>query len=589
MHRNPRIWRHLSIVIPTLLALLSLFSGRANAQEPPPACAWVIQQIASAHLLPSDLANIPKTVACFWELAPQFHNDVLQSALKAQALLQKSSATVQTGAPASSNGTTSAVSQPNTPLTSLASEYGGITSSTSNQTMTLQTTLDGIPSALVGHGIVPYCWSPIVTIPHCLGQKDLQILNRFGFGVTANTSTASQNVSGTASASQGTTQQATLQKVGSTAPSFSSAFPKIALIRGKYKLPDKGPPGQPTDDAQEALNAALRGPLNRADPTSNPPNLQPDVWRNFDCWQTCILRRFTKDNLSNSAAAKSYFNKYYKQIVGILFNGDPPNCSDSAPEISTLPDPGTLAAEKPQKTLINAVDTYIASASIFEAQLGQMLRAAAAPALSFEYDFNKPLNQPTTSTIKLIGSESFGPKICGKKTPQDSSGSADSGAKTAINRYTATLNVAGNFYNSTPSAVPGAGAFRDFQAGTEFDVGFCTTSKNWIASFLGNSTLGTTYYYQDQVSPSILNVTPGAPVSGITIVGLSPSTSTVFAKKGPITFVQLKYGLGVGKNVKFPIAISWSNRTDLITHSLWSAQFGVSYDFSSLFGSSNSK
>jgi hypothetical protein len=40
--------------------------------------------------------------------------------------------------------------------------------------------------------------------------------------------------------------------------------------------------------------------------------------------------------------------------------------------------------------------------------------------------------------------------------------------------------------------------------------------------------------------------------------------------------------------VKFPIAVSWSNRTDLITHSLWSAQFGVSYDFSSLLNSSSS-
>ena len=62
----------------------------------------------------------------------------------------------------------------------------------------------------------------------------------------------------------------------------------------------------------------------------------------------------------------------------------------------------------------------------------------------------------------------------------------------------------------------------------------------------------------------------------------------LFTKKGPINFVQLKYGLGFGKNVKFPIAVSWSNRTDLITHALWSAQFGVTYDFSSLLNSSSS-
>jgi|SRR5580658_4343773 hypothetical protein len=52
-----------------------------------------------------------------------------------------------------------------------------------------------------------------------------------------------------------------------------------------------------------------------------------------------------------------------------------------------------------------------------------------------------------------------------------------------------------------------------------------------------------------------------------------------------ISFVQLKSGLGTRKNVKFPIAFSYSNRTDLITRPLWSARFGVSYDFSSLFNS----
>jgi hypothetical protein len=158
----------------------------------------------------------------------------------------------------------------------------------------------------------------------------------------------------------------------------------------------------------------------------------------------------------------------------------------------------------------------------------------------------------------------------------------------AVNRFTGTINVGGNFYNSTPSSVPGASAFRDLQAGTEMDLAFCTSAISIIGSFLGNSTLGLTYYYQDQVSPSILKVTPGMPLSGISIVGLDSSTSSVFTKKGPINFVQLKYGLGTGKNVKFPIAVSWSNRTDLITHSLWSAQFGVSYDFSSLLNSSGS-
>ena len=568
------------ILVSTVLMVLAACSARVHAQATPPACGWVAKQIVAGALLPQDLAEIPKTVTCFWEVAPQFKHQIIGTSLRAQAALQKSSSTLQSGASTGANGTTSAVSKPNTPLVSLASEYGGITSSTSNQTMTLQTTLDGIPSALVGHGIVADCWSSVVVIPHCFGEKDLQLLNRFGFGVTANTSTPSQNISGTASAPQGSAQQASLQNVGSTSPTFSGASAKVTILKGTYKLPDKGPPGQATADAQAALITAFQGPDKPGDPTSTPPILQANVWKNYADWQSCINKRFTKTNLHTQAQIDDYFNRYYKQIVGIIFDGSPADCSDSAPSLSSLSDPGSLAGEEAQKKLVAAVTTYMASASIFEAQLGQMLRAAASPALSFEYDFNKPVNQPTTSTLKLVGSKSFGSKICGNKKNTDSS--------TAVNRFTGTINISGNLYNSAPSGVPGTGAFRDFQAGTELDTAFCTSTLNLVGSFLGNSTVGFTYYYQDQVSPSILKVTPGTPLPGISIVGLASSTSSVFASRGPINFVQLKYGLGTGKNVKFPIAVSWSNRTDLITHSLWSAQFGVSYDFSSLLGSSSS-
>ena len=214
-----KMWRR-PIVVSVLLMVLAVFSVRAYAQATPPACGWIAKEIASGALLPQDLAEIPKTVTCFWEVAPQFKNQIIRTSLRAQAVLQKSSPTVQSGASSGANGTTSAVSKPNTPLVSLASEYGGITSSTSNQTMTLQTTLDGIPSALVGHGIVADCWSSVVIIPNCFGEKDLQLLNRFGLGVTANTSTPSQNVSGTASAPQGTAQQASLQNVAVHLPRF---------------------------------------------------------------------------------------------------------------------------------------------------------------------------------------------------------------------------------------------------------------------------------------------------------------------------------------------------------------------------------
>jgi len=570
-----------------VITLTFVLPSRTGAQKLPPVPKECndIDEVATGTISAATFADITNEVPCFWVIVPQLRNKIIQSALQT---VEKSVSTVQQGSTSGSSGTTSAVSKPSTPLASLASEYGGITSSTSNQTITLQTTLDGIPSALAGHGVVPYCWSPTVTIRGCVSGTKLQFLNRFGLGVTANTSTSSQTATGSASPPQGTTQQASLNSVANSGLSFSGASFKYAILRGKFTLPEKGPDPTPTENARARLDRAFMGPPNHADPASNPPNLQRDVWNEYAAWQSCIEKQFTTQNLYTSDKSErakreeDYFDRYYLQIVGILFDGDQVDCSNNA-KLPVFAGPGRLAGQSPQSELIAATENYMAAASIFEAQLGPMLDAAAGTALSFEYDYNTPTNQPTTSTLKLIGSRSFGSKIVCSKSKSNT----DASASAAITRFTGTINLAGNLYNSDPSKVPGAGVFRAFQAGSELDTAFCTTKANWLESFFGNSTVGLTYYYQDQVSPSILKVTPGAPLSGINIVGLAPTTSQVFTKKGPISFVQVKYGLGVGKNVKFPIAFSWSNRTDLITHSLWSAQFGISYDFSSLLGSSS--
>ena len=575
MNHITRAWRVLSMI--AFLTGITICVPCVCAQEAPPACDAVIRAIASGNSDAAPLSQLENSIPCFWQVAPQFsaQNDkALSEALRAQAVLQKSSTTIQSGATSASNGTTSAVSKPSTPLASLATEYGGITSSTSNQTMTFQGTLAGIPSVLLSHGILPYCWSSVITIDHCIGERKLRNLNRFGFGVTANTSTSSQNVTGTAAPPQGTTQQVSLQNATNRAPTFSSVFARVTLIEGHDKLPEKGPKGSNLAGIQGQVGALME-------------SLEPDVEQNYKAWQQCINTTFTKINLSQKNNAEKYFNTYYKQIVGIIFNGESANCSSNAPVITSFATPGAVQNQVPQTKLIDLVTRFMASTSIFEAQLDQMLSAAAAPVLSLEYDFNTPINQPSNSTVKLIGSKSFGKqlKCANGGSSSDSKSTQSSDATVAVNRYSTTLNVAGSFYNSNPSNVPGAGIFRSIQAGNEFDISFCSPTKNWIGSYLRNATLGFTYYYQDQVSPSILKVTPGQPLSGISIVGLAPSTTQVFSKKGPINVAQVKYGLGVGKNVKFPIAFSWSNRTELITHSIWSAQFGVSYDFSSLLGS----
>lgn len=145
--------------------------------------------------------------------------------------------------------------------------------------------------------------------------------------------------------------------------------------------------------------------------------------------------------------------------------------------------------------------------------------------------------------------------------------------------------------NATPpSPVPQGSLLRSFQAGAELDY-ILNTSKapGFLGKTIDDTTADLAFYYQDQISPSILNVTPGTPLDGITLVGLSSSAKQIFTQKGPIRVGQFKFGFGTGKNVKFPIAVTYASRTELLTHHTWGVNFGVTYDFTSLFSGSGSQ
>lgn len=142
-----------------------------------------------------------------------------------------------------------------------------------------------------------------------------------------------------------------------------------------------------------------------------------------------------------------------------------------------------------------------------------------------------------------------------------------------------TANGAVTLYNSTlPQNIPGVSRLRDAQFALQLqkDLGTLT--------LLGAAALSATYYFQYQNSPAILNVTPGTPLPGITFTGLPANATQVFAQKGSLHIGQLRLVLGPAtSSVRFPLAVSYSNRTELIPKPTWKAQLGISYDFDSLF------
>jgi len=154
--------------------------------------------------------------------------------------------------------------------------------------------------------------------------------------------------------------------------------------------------------------------------------------------------------------------------------------------------------------------------------------------------------------------------------------------KTKVPVAVVTLNGAASFYNSSQSDVPGAGYLRDVQIAGEIGHDFSVNSS--LARPL-NFTLSTAGYFQYQSSPSILNVTPGAPVDGVTFVGLPATATKAYADTGNLGLWQLKVTTGSGSAVKVPLSVTYANKTELIDKPTWKAQIGVSYDFDSLFGS----
>jgi hypothetical protein len=253
--------------------------------------------------------------------------------------------------------------------------------------------------------------------------------------------------------------------------------------------------------------------------------------------------------------------------------------------------------------------------------------ASAKPLLALEYDLNTPQNRPSYSSAKATLNWQFG-----KATPTSQSGSTKANSdpkrqteaqarKQAVHNYaisqikavtsagaggsadrtkqtaaqskslaqdtaqpfSLTITGTADIYNAEPaSSIPSASHLRDIQAGGELAYVFSPFGKtSFLGKSLGALTLAGAYSYEDQTSPAILT---GPALTDFT--GLPSSTTAAYAKRGVIHLGQVRLGFGTGKNLTYPLAFTYSNRTELITHPTWGLQFGITYNLTSLFNSS---
>jgi hypothetical protein len=227
-----------------------------------------------------------------------------------------------------------------------------------------------------------------------------------------------------------------------------------------------------------------------------------------------------------------YFNQYYEDQVQKL-----------GPSVSTA--------------VAKAVQDIAASQQLWE----KVREEAAGTLFTFEYSYNHSLSQPETHDFKII----YG------YAPGSVSGML-------------SLNGSVSIYQVLPTGAK-YGRLHYGQVSAEYDRPFAVSGN---PNLLNLSLAG---YWQYQPNPSILNIPAGTVAPGTTIP-IPNGTQEFVGTAGSLWVTQAKFTIREKSGINFPIAVKWSNKSDLLSGNKIGAQVGISYDFSSLsslFGGSTGK
>lgn len=168
---------------------------------------------------------------------------------------------------------------------------------------------------------------------------------------------------------------------------------------------------------------------------------------------------------------------------------------------------------------------------------------------SVSYDDTLPANQPNQSSFKFILS-----------------------ARSKVAQITGNATV--ELYDQTLKS--NVSRLRDGQLALEFDHTFGNTKAQV------NPSLSAGYYFQYMVDNALLTLpsTALAPGTSITLPG---NASEVLNTKGAIHLGQLKVTFKIrNSGISIPLALTFSNRTDLINATDVRANFGLTYNLDSL-------
>ena len=202
--------------------------------------------------------------------------------------------------------------------------------------------------------------------------------------------------------------------------------------------------------------------------------------------------------------------------------------------------------------LASAVSKAVQDRAIYRQAWFNALDQAVGNLFTFEYDYGRPTNQPTTHDFKLIYAYNF--QTMGMLT----------------------FNGAVSIYGSIPAGAK-YGSLHYGQVSTEYDRTLSGKGKST------QTQLSIAGYWQYQPHPSILNIPAGTVAPG-TDITLPNGTQEFVGTAGSLWVTQAKLTIKGTGGINIPIGVSWSNKTDLLQGSKVGGQVGISYNFSSLAG-----